>query len=290
MAELANVRLDLSNRPENVMLVREMLSGVAETIDLKGSDLNDIRTAVTEACNNVVLHAYEGQEGPLEIEVHLTSSALEVVVRDRGVGIRAPNGDEDRQTGTAEQTGFGIGLPVIRALVHRVEFSNVAGSGTEVRMEFATPPRSRAFAPLKLDDRAELPMFAQTALGTTALVTIAPPRLARTVLPRMLSVLAARAHFSTDRISDTQLLADALLAHADGEESSGAGHLNVAVNVKPRDLELHVGPFDAGCARGLVADSNLAGMAPVIERLTDHHHIAAVGTSEMLTLRLADRR
>ena len=86
---LPNVRLTLSNKPENVLLVREMLTGVAEMVDLDGSDLNDIRTAVTEACNNVVLHAYEGDEGPLEVEVYGGAhSALEVVVRSGQIRLR----------------------------------------------------------------------------------------------------------------------------------------------------------------------------------------------------------
>lgn len=42
MAELPNVRLNLANRPENVLLVREMLTGVAETTDLDRNDLSDI--------------------------------------------------------------------------------------------------------------------------------------------------------------------------------------------------------------------------------------------------------
>ena len=76
MAEPPNVRLKISNRSENVLLVREVLTGVAETIELDSSDLYDIRTAVTEACNNVVLHAYEGQEGPLEVDLSASADAI----------------------------------------------------------------------------------------------------------------------------------------------------------------------------------------------------------------------
>src|SRR5450755_716724 len=85
-----NIRLSLSNRPENVMLVRQMLAGVAEAVDLEAGDLNDISTAVTEACNNVVLHAYGGDEGPLEVELYAGPAAIEVVVRDHGTGLRVP--------------------------------------------------------------------------------------------------------------------------------------------------------------------------------------------------------
>src|SRR5271155_2979126 len=87
-AEAPNVRLSLSNRPENVALVRQMLAGFAEAMDLDGSDLSDISTGTTEACNNVVLHAYGGAEGPLEIEVYAGLKEIEVVVHDHGSGIR----------------------------------------------------------------------------------------------------------------------------------------------------------------------------------------------------------
>ena len=96
MAERANVRLQLANRPENVMLVREVLTGVAEALALDGSDLIDIHTAVTEACNNVVQHAYAGEEGPLDVVVELAPGAVTVVVRDWGVGI--PSHDGARHT------------------------------------------------------------------------------------------------------------------------------------------------------------------------------------------------
>src|SRR6202012_1285777 len=88
MAESPNVCLTLSNQPDNVVLVREALSGIAATVGVDEIDLNDIRTAVTEACNNVVLHAYDGEEGPLQIEVFVSSRAVEVVVRDHGTGIK----------------------------------------------------------------------------------------------------------------------------------------------------------------------------------------------------------
>src|SRR5260370_37946491 len=129
MAETPNVRLHLSNRSENVLLVREMLSGFAETVSLQSSDLYDIRTAVTEAANNVVLHAYEGREGPMEVELRTRPETVEVVVRDQGVGIRPT-------IRPADQVALGIGLPLIQALVHSVEFSESNGSGTEVRMAF----------------------------------------------------------------------------------------------------------------------------------------------------------
>jgi hypothetical protein len=101
-------------------------------------------------------------------------------------------------------------------------------------------------------------------------------------------VLAARANFSTDRISDALLLADALGAHA--SESTGAGHLTISVTISPRNLELSVGPLDAGSAQLLLSSSKLEGVGPVVQKLSDEHRVVVDGSYELLDLRLADRR
>jgi serine/threonine-protein kinase RsbW len=274
-----NVRLDLANTPENVVLVREMLSGVAEAINLEGSDLNDIRTAVTEACNNVVLHAYDGEQGPLEIEVHLAPSVLTVAVRDHGYGIETPSDDADATT-------LGIGLHVIRTLARHVEFEDMAKGGTEVRMEFATPGIDVLDA--LPEDSPGLPTFNLVGSPTTTTVSIAPISLARTILPRLVSALAARAHFSTDRISDAQLLADALVEHARGAVSGD--HLSIGVNVEPRNLELHIAPLGVGGAQRLIGDSEVDGLGRLIEKLTDRRGVTPAGPYEVLELHLLDHR
>ncbi len=280
MAAPPNVCLNLSNRAENVLLVRETLIGVAEAIAIDGSDLNDIKTAVTEACNNVVLHAYAGKEGPLELEIYVGLGLIEVVVRDRGAGIRP-------RIASMRETPAGIGIPVIQALARRVEFSSAEDQGTEVRMEFTTPG-SKALQPLP-EEEVELPAVARAEELAGAMgIAIAPTHLARAVLPRLLCVLAARAHFSTDRISDTQLVADALVAQM--PDSIGESHLGIGVSVEPRKLELHVGPLRRDRAKWRIAGSGIAGLSPVVEKLASQHGVVAVGSSEALVLRLSDQR
>jgi serine/threonine-protein kinase RsbW len=277
MAETPNVCLNLSSRAENVLVVRQALTGVGETLGLDAIETNDLNTAVTEACNNVVLHAYDGEEGPLEIEVYALEGAVAVVVRDRGRGIRP------RAAG-AEEVHPGIGLPVIQALARRVQFRDLARGGTEVRMEFGAL-RARAAEPPD-GDGSEPQGAARSELASTVEMTLAPSALAQAVLPRVLSALAARAHFSTDRISDVQLVADSIVAHA--RDSISGSHLGVVVKLAPRDLELHIGPLRPGSARRLI-DSAGDGLGPVIERLTDDHRVASEDSAEMLALRLVER-
>jgi anti-sigma regulatory factor (Ser/Thr protein kinase) len=273
-----NVRLNLANTPENVVVVREMLSGVGEAIGLDNSDLNDVRTAVTEACNNVVLHAYEGDPGPLEVELYLAAQSLGVVVRDDGVGLPAEPRSLETDTG-------GIGLHVIQTLTQTVEFVEREERGTDVRMWFNAPPAG-ALAPLHADgDQAHTLALPGTPTTT---ICIAPVSLARTILPRLMITLAAHAHFSTDRISDAQLLADALVEHA--QVAISGDKMSIDVTVEPRDLELHISPLSVGRAQQLIERSELGELGGVIEQLTDRHEVLSGDVHETLALRLSDPR
>jgi serine/threonine-protein kinase RsbW len=279
MAGSSNVRLRLTNRAENVLLVRQALSGLAEAVGLDPVALNDVSTAVTEASNNVVLHAYEGDEGPLEVELSIVAGGIDAVVRDRGVGIRPG-------VKAAEELSGGIGLPVIQALSESVEFRDLATGGTEVAMHF----EAAASNPPEQTDEEEGAMLEAIDHGTpgdVTLMTVGPTSVARGVVPRVLSTLAARAYFSTDRISDTQTLADALVAHTDGEVL--AGHLSMGVTVAPRNLEIKVGPLRAGHADSLFGEAAIDGLGRVLERLTDGHAVSPAGSAEILDVRLAQR-
>lgn len=280
-ASRPNVRLEMWNRAENVLVVREMLSGVAETIVLEEADVNDIRTAVTEAANNVVVHAYAGAEGRLEVEVFVLEEALEVLVRDHGSGMPSSDSEEE------DLANRGIGLSVMDALSESASFAIPPGGGTEVRMRFATPG-ARKLAARGGDEETN------AGMGPAVLeeppeklaVSIAPQALARNILPRLLGVVAAQANFSTDRISDTQLVADALVAQA--ARSMVGGRIGLTVSSRPREVELRVGPLLSGAAAGLVAGSNLEGLGTVLEKLSDRHTVASTDEQELLTLQLLD--
>jgi serine/threonine-protein kinase RsbW len=305
-----NVRLQLHNQPENISLIRTTLTGVAEAIDLPREALNDVSTAVTEAANNVVLHAYQGNRGSLEVDIHVAPSALTVAVRDEGIGIsgqaRAQDGGREGDTleaggllagGELDGGSLKLGLPVIAALASRVAFCGREGGGTEVRMEFASPPGSDARAELELASVEQSELLERSvllvrpegsALITAATIAVAPAALARSVLPRLICALAARANFSTDRISDTQLLADAIAAQA--FQSIIGEHLHVGIAVEPHQVELRVGPLPATPSERASMDGVLGKLAPVIGALADDHSLAEAGPASVLALALSDRR
>jgi serine/threonine-protein kinase RsbW len=126
--ETHDIELALPARAENIAIVRHAFGALGEAYEVSEQTLSDLRLAVTEACTNVVVHAYpEGQEGPMEVRASVIEGQLTVVVRDRGEGI-APRPDSP---------GLGLGLPLIASLADTVQLGRDEHGHTEVRMGFA---------------------------------------------------------------------------------------------------------------------------------------------------------
>ena len=126
LTESPDLELTLPARAENVAVVRHALGGVAEVVEVSDQAMSDIKLAVTEACTNVVVHAYPDGEGPLRVGATVTVELLTVVVRDEGQGI-VPR---------ADSPGLGLGLPLIATLAESLELGKDDEEHTEVRMSF----------------------------------------------------------------------------------------------------------------------------------------------------------
>ena len=122
------MQLTLPARAENVFIVRQALEGIGEAYALEPALVNDIKIAVTEACTNVVLHAYRDGEGPLEVDAWPGAERLHVVVRDRGPGV-GPRAEPP-------SPGLGLGLPLIAALTEEMRIASGEDGSTEVHMTF----------------------------------------------------------------------------------------------------------------------------------------------------------
>jgi anti-sigma regulatory factor (Ser/Thr protein kinase) len=130
MSPRPDVRLTLPARPEGVAVVRQALAGMADALAFDAAVVADMKMAISEACTNVVVHAYEEEDGVLEVEMSASESGLTIRVRDHGSGIR-PRGER-----RGEAPALGLGLPLIAALSDSYELTGTAGRGTEVRMTF----------------------------------------------------------------------------------------------------------------------------------------------------------
>lgn len=122
----SDIRLTLPARPENVAVVRHVLGALAEVLGLPRAVTDDLRLAVTEACTNVVRHAYPGEDGAIDVVVRPRGDALEVIVADHGHG-----------TGPSPDTaGPGLGMPLIAALADTLEIERSPSAGSRLKMSF----------------------------------------------------------------------------------------------------------------------------------------------------------
>jgi anti-sigma regulatory factor (Ser/Thr protein kinase) len=122
----SDIRLTVPARPENVAVVRHVLGALADALGLPPALIEDMRLAVTEACTNVVRHAYTDGEGAIEVVVRPDGDALKVIVADAGRGL-GPSPDT---------AGPGLGLPLIAALADSLEIERTGGAGSRVVMSF----------------------------------------------------------------------------------------------------------------------------------------------------------
>jgi anti-sigma regulatory factor (Ser/Thr protein kinase) len=271
------VRLDLESRPQTLTIVRGMLAGVAELLWIEPELLDDLKTAVSEACNNVVLHAYKGGAGPMGIRLYIDDSRIRVTIRDEGVGIPPEALSDDRADG--------IGVSVIRALADEVQFISGGDRGTEVQIDFAArddgwrvPPSHAPADPDAGWDRDQ---------AGEVVVSLSPVALLTGVLGRLARTLAATAHFSLDRFSDVYLVTDTLAAHAAGAASGS--RIAARLTAEERRLELTVGPFRPGTGKALRAEGSDRPTSPLV-LLSDEVSVQPDGGGELLHVVVIDHR
>jgi serine/threonine-protein kinase RsbW len=131
-AASTDIRLSLPAQPDSLGVIRHVLGAFAEALRLPADVVEDIRLAVTEACTNVVRHAYDVESpGPIDVIMRPSPERLEIVIADRGRGMAA----------SPDVEGPGLGLPLIAALADSVELQAAPVRGSRLKMSFECRPR-----------------------------------------------------------------------------------------------------------------------------------------------------
>jgi serine/threonine-protein kinase RsbW len=266
--ERSGLLITLPATPENVAVVRHAVAGLAERLGMVEPTLGDLKTVVTEACMNVVVHAYDGDEpGLLEVEAIPEAEGLTVSVRDFGAGIRPTAGDE-RQS-------LRIGLTLIAALSASFAISGGLNQGTEVTMRLLFDPAAASGAPAA--ESPPPPGEADLRIEDSEL--IAP------VLERVIGALAARHPIGIDRLNDVLLLADAL---SDGAPRAfEEGPYRFGVSDGDGGIHLRIGPMSKGAGERLRQGLELPQVGSSLEALADEVELSSDEEGEYLFVRFA---
>ena len=106
--------------------IRHAIADYAGRAGMNGERLDAVRLAVSEAVTNVVMHAYRGRLGRVDVKARVIADELRVLVADDGCGFKAP----------AETPGIGCGLALITDACEEFTLMERAEGGTEARMRF----------------------------------------------------------------------------------------------------------------------------------------------------------
>lgn len=121
--------------PENEAFARVVIAAFAVQLSPTVTDIADVKTAVSEAVTNAIVHGYEGTRGMVTMRGRIDGTVLSIEILDRGKGIpNIPQAMEPFFTTHPEQERSGMGFAVMQTFMDEVEVQSTPGSGTLVRM------------------------------------------------------------------------------------------------------------------------------------------------------------
>lgn len=136
--------LEFPSKSSNEAFARSAVACFAAQMDPTLEELGDIRTAVSEAVTNCIVHAYPDKLGTITLRCRiLKDNVLDIVIKDKGVGI--PDVEQARRpsftTGGAERSG--MGFTIMESFMDSLTVRSTAGRGTTVVMKKRIAPRMK---------------------------------------------------------------------------------------------------------------------------------------------------
>ena len=130
------MHIEFSAVSENEQLARIAVASFITPLNPTLEEMADVKTTVSEAVTNAIIHGYEEKEGNVYIRCRLNGDLLEVEVEDRGKGIEdIDQAMEPMFTTKPERDRSGMGFSFMEAFMDEVEVSSIPGAGTTVRMK-----------------------------------------------------------------------------------------------------------------------------------------------------------
>jgi serine/threonine-protein kinase RsbW len=263
------LHIRLPAKAENVAVVRHALAGLAEEIGMDEAGVADLKTVVTEASMNVVVHAYPEGIGPLMVEAEPDEEGLTVTVSDSGSGI-SPQANSERAS-------LKLGLSLIAALSSSFRISGGLDRGTEVMMRLPlSGGGTNGSGPAEEERSVEM---------SSTEVTVGRSELLEPVLARLVGALAARRELSVERVSDAVLITDAIAGAAPGRFADGCIRLDLGES--DSRLELRLGPMEKGSGAEIRRELEVPELGGSLEALADELAVDEANEGDYLIVRFA---
>ena len=121
--------------PENVGFIRNVVASFTVPLDPSLETISDIKTAISEAVTNAVVHGYKNKEGDVSIDAEIIDTKLYIKISDTGIGIdNVEKAMEDFFTTENEEERSGLGFTIMKTYMDTLRAESKIGAGTAVFM------------------------------------------------------------------------------------------------------------------------------------------------------------
>jgi stage II sporulation protein AB (anti-sigma F factor) len=136
------MHLEFPSRSSNEAFARSAVAAFAAQLDPTLDELGDIKTAVSEAVTNCIVHAYPNELGPIIIKAKiLGDNVLDITVKDRGCGIADIEQARKPMFTTGGEERSGMGITIMESFMTEFRIQSTLHKGTSVHMKRRILPR-----------------------------------------------------------------------------------------------------------------------------------------------------
>ena len=130
-----SIEVKLPSIGENERLARQIIAAFLTDADPTVNELCDIKTAVSEAVTNAIIHGYRGKDGIITMSATYDNGTVEIIIKDKGVGISdVEKAREPMYTSQPEMERSGMGFTVMESFMDMLDVISAVGEGTKVIM------------------------------------------------------------------------------------------------------------------------------------------------------------
>lgn len=130
-----NIKVEFPNKSDNERFARTVAAAFIVELDPTIDQLSEVKTAISEAVTNAIIHGYADDEGIITMEGRIEDRTVEFVISDSGIGIAdIEKAREPLFTGKPEMERSGMGFTIMETFMDYMEVTSEVGKGTSVIM------------------------------------------------------------------------------------------------------------------------------------------------------------
>ena len=130
------MKLEFLSKSNNEAFARITVAAFASQLDPTIEELSDIKTAVSEAVTNAIIHGYEDREGIVKIECKMYAGSIQIEISDTGKGIENTHrAREPLYTSKPNLERSGMGFTIMESFMDDVKIESIVGLGTKVTLK-----------------------------------------------------------------------------------------------------------------------------------------------------------